>query len=158
MPSTFRTKKAIKIALAVGSRWAMEREGSPESYPLTIVRASSSSRWLAFDDAAGDRPTWLPVSDTRDWVVNHDGFTDTYSGVRLRYLAPAPADADPAHYARAALAPNRRAGNCGDCGGHVPAEAGHIRRDMTGWTVLHAYGACAPAAAAACPPAKIPRQ
>lgn len=91
--TTFRTKKAVKDAMTVGSRWVMERDGSDASYPLTIVRASTTSRWVSFDDdAPGTRPTWLPVGDTCGWEVEADGFTDTYSGVRLRYVGPAEAD------------------------------------------------------------------
>lgn len=143
----FRTKKSVREAMTLGSRWAMEHLDSDDSYVGTIVRATSTSRWVMWDDdGPEDRPTWLPVGDTKGWVVDDDGFTEGDSGTRLRFVAAAPADVDPAYYARVAMPRNRREGPCVECGGHVPAGEGHVQQSYRtwAWEALHAYGACTP--------------
>lgn len=143
----FKTKKAIRDAMTVGSRWAIgEPDGSHELEGV-IVRRSSTSRWFIWDGVDLDRPMWLPVGDTRDWAVHADGYVEMTSQTKLRFLAPAPEDLDHARIARLALPRNRKAGPCANCGSEVPVGAGHVRAGATGWEAIHAWDGCLPAAA-----------
>ena len=86
----FRSKAAVKRAMVVGSRWVMDHPGSGERrmFTGTVVRMSTTSRWLAWDDEPDSPPTWIPVSDTTGWVIEASGYVEEATGVRLRLADP----------------------------------------------------------------------
>lgn len=160
----FKTKKSIREALALGSRWRMTHatlEGVI-TRSGTIVRASTTSRWIRWDDSdpAREGPLHVPVdsSAARHWVVTESGFYEDGPAtaidpteVRWELLEPAPADVDHDELRRLARRPvrtNRYPGPCADCGGEVPAGAGRIEAVVRRWYVYHAPGECVPSSAA----------
>ena len=150
MSQAFTSKAAVVRAMAPGSRWAV---GHPICDDIrtrtgTIAHATSTSRWIVWDDAAPtERPQWIPVSDTRDWTVTTGGFVidageEWAQEWSLLVAAPAGA-ADPKTWTRPAPAANRAPGRCVQCGATVAAGAGIVRKSIAGgFEVLHRPGAC----------------
>lgn len=147
----FRTKRSVREAMALGSRWARTRTIGEGQLVGTVVRASSTSRWLLWDGLEHSGPEWTSVGNTAGWEVHDGGFH--VDGRTYTWLAPAPDEINEAKFARMALNPNRRSGPCDECGGEVAARAGHIRErwdseaERRVWVALHPYGECVPASA-----------
>lgn len=155
----FKTKKSIREALALGSRWRMTHatlEGVI-TRSGTIVRASTTSRWIRWDDSdpAQEGPEHLAVDSTaaRYWEVAPNGFYEDGAAsaidpteVRWELLEPAPATVDHDELRRLAsrpLRPNRYPGRCDTCGGDVQAGAGYVEGIGRRWFIYHHAGECA---------------